>query len=208
LGRRIIIKTGALLWFLNKGINAPDSYRAFIGKLAFIAMKRKILFGTSIIVFGSLCFFGYRYFSLPNLDYIENRIQHDPSEVAEKQNYQNQIQNDLDSSRTFLLELVEYCEVYNMNFPFDREAIKRSETDKLLEIFNDSSSYQWGEYTTPEYDKTVVFYGDSGGEFGYLLLDTEGGATRAYPYRSVMKWGVLRNLQEVLNLLNLSENAS
>lgn len=62
----------------------------------------------------------------------------------------------------------------------------------LLQLINDPSSYEWGEYGTFELGMQLRFYNDAQKLVGILEFDkTELRQTKAIPYLKRTKWGVL-----------------
>jgi hypothetical protein len=139
-----------------------------------------------------LGFFGYRYVNTPNLKSIEVESSYSQSEISYRYNYTDLVEKDKESSNEFLLGEAEYSIIYSNFFPFESRKLDKEESVELLVILNDSSNYSWGEWGTPKYSKTIVYFNANDEEIGYTKWEPLGEAD-SFPYRSLMKWGMISN---------------
>jgi hypothetical protein len=130
----------------------------------------------------------------PDLNRIEEQTKklYNKSDVAYRNNYEELVNSDKNKNNTFLTEEAIYAKVYENSFPYSIKKLDKDPTKRIIEILNDTSSYEWGEFGTPEYDKVIIYYGKTADPIGYTLVDPSG-EVENYPYRSLMKWGMLTN---------------
>jgi hypothetical protein len=84
---------------------------------------------------------------------------------------------------------------------FSQEKIlTMAQSETLLAILNDSANYQWGELGTPEVHYILLCYNPDGDCIGRTNIDLDGMAY-SEPYLGRMKWGSLRNMQTVRELI-------
>ena len=152
--------------------------------------KRLIIKLCIITIIAGIGLVGYRYMTLPNLKTIKSEIIFTKSEVSYRKNYRELVRNDQKINTDFLLSKAEYSIIYSNLFPFGKRELGHTKTIELLTILNDSSTYAWGEWGTPEYSKTIVFFNSNHASIGFTEWQSLGEAD-SYPYRSLMKWGGL-----------------
>lgn len=112
------------------------------------------------------------------------------SETSYPENYDSLIVVDSINGNDYLLGLASYSKIISNEFPYKRRRIDSATTNKFLTILNDSSTYRWGELGTPYHQNILVFYDSKDKIVGYTNIDY-GGELDSYPYRSIMKWGLL-----------------
>jgi len=100
------------------------------------------------------------------------------------------IRMDIANNRTFLLDKAAHSEIWNNSFPFRKHEFNLDQTERVLKILNDSSTYDWGEIGTPYYDKTIIFYGKKDEVIGYTIVSFDA-QTRSFPNVALTKWGLL-----------------
>lgn len=66
-----------------------------------------------------------------------------------------------------------------------------AETQDLIQILNDTASYQWGEVGTFILDYWIEFYDDRDSLTGVTKVDIGAGQTYSEPHLAKMKWGYL-----------------
>ncbi|UKN00733.1 hypothetical protein K6119_13430 [Paracrocinitomix mangrovi] len=165
-----------------------------------------MIISLSVIILGIISFYSYRYLTLPDKVQIQKDWRYTIPEAASQVNYISEIQKDEEYNRNFLKGNTSYAICYNWCFPYDRTRINASETETLVEILNDSSSYVWGEFGTPEYKYCIVFYNDEDNEIGYTEVEPMG-EVDSYPYISLMKWGRMKP-SSFNQLMTIIENES
>lgn len=102
------------------------------------------------------------------------------------------VKNDLDNRKTILIGKATESEIYNNVFPYTKHKFDFIQTERLLKILNDTTSYAWGEIGTPYYDKTIIFYDNNGDTVGYTVISFDG-QVDIFPDRALTKWGLLSN---------------
>ena len=148
----------------------------------------------SIAVISISLFYAARWFVYkPNLDKIRLDNTYEESEISYRRNYRELIQIDELNNRDFLINEAVKAIIYKTEFPFGSKELDIEHTKKLISILNDSSTYRWIEWGTPEYSKIIVFEDKDGNKIGFTKWQSLG-ETDSYPYRSVMKWGGLSKM--------------
>ncbi len=112
------------------------------------------------------------------------------TEVSSRENYHQLVGLDEEQGNNFLSGRAQYATVVNEYFPYFVKRLDKAQTDLIVEVLNDSSSYRWGEFGTPTYDQTIFYYDSTDKIIGYTSID-EMGEIENYPYRSLMKWGMM-----------------
>lgn len=125
------------------------------------------------------------------------------SEVSYRDNYDQLVQADEEQGIEFPLEKVKYATVVAECFPFTSNRLDSTQTQLILEILNDTSSYRWGEFGTPFYDRTIFYFDSSDKLIGYTMIDMMG-EIESYPYCSLMKWGMMtdKSFSRLIRLMN------
>jgi hypothetical protein len=112
------------------------------------------------------------------------------SEVSERDNYDQLVRLDKEQGNDFLIGKVKYAKLVNEVFPFTSRRLDSVQTNLIVEVLNDTSSYRWGEFGTPTYNQTIFYFDLTDKIIGYTIIDNMG-EIQNYPYRSLMKWGMM-----------------
>lgn len=134
----------------------------------------------------------YIFFTFPNKEKIEKSLKDKYSQnvTPDKTNYDSLVKIDKKEKRTILLGEAKSAEMHNNSFPFSTHKFDQIETEKILKIINDSSSFDWGEIGTPYYDKIIVFFDENKNEIGYMDVSLDG-QINVFPNLALTKWGLL-----------------
>lgn len=153
-------------------------------------MERKFFFLFLIIMLGLV---GYVSMSKPDLKKLRHEIEikNKDSEVAHPRSYDSLVTFELNRGISFLENEAVNSEICSNYFPYQKKLLDSEQTQRLLLILNDTSNYIWGETGTPEFDKTIIYYGQNKEVVGCTILSTESGEAKSYPHRSLTKWGSL-----------------
>lgn len=153
----------------------------------------KIVLKSVLVCFTSvLIWFSYKFISFPNTGKIEQKISqsYPPSNTPTKGNYASLVKVDQKEKKVILLGLAQSATMYNRSFPYATHTFNKWETERILHIINDSSSFVWGEIGTPYFDKTIIFYDKNQNEIGYLDFSFDG-EIEIFPNLALTKWGLL-----------------
>jgi hypothetical protein len=155
-------------------------------------MKGKGLLVFGLLVLGVTCWLIYVYLTRPNTRKIEESLSDNVTgnETPTRDSYDSLIRVDIANNKTFLLDKAAYSEIWNNQFPFSKTKFNFDQTERILKILNDSSTYMWGEIGTPYFDKTIIFYGEKTDVIGYTIVSFDG-QTRSFPDVALTKWGAL-----------------
>ena len=125
------------------------------------------------------------------------------SEVSYRENYNQLVLLDKEQGNSFLTDKVKYAKVVNESFPYTSRRIDAVQTRLIVEALNDTSSYRWGEFGTPTYGQTIFYYDSTDKIIGYTNIDMMG-EIQNYPYRSLMKWGMMtdKGFSRLTKLMN------
>lgn len=134
----------------------------------------------------------YIFFTFPNKEKIQNSLKAKYSETLtpDKTNYDSLVKIERKEKRTILLGEAKSAEMHNNLFPFSTHKFDLNETERILKIINDSSSFDWGEIGTPYYDKIIVFFDKNENEIGYVDVSLDG-QINVFPNLALTKWGLL-----------------
>jgi len=128
------------------------------------------------------------FLSKPKLNSFQDM--YPESEISYRRNYQKLVKQDLFNSSSFLKREAHSAVVFKNSFPYSRTSLDSNKTQQIIQLLNDSSAYEWGEFGTPEHAQTIIFYSLNSTPVGYTQIDLMG-EVENYPYRSLMKWGKL-----------------
>ena len=153
----------------------------------------KILIGLLLIT--STLWVFWRIDKITDIAHLEKNVRfpYNKAEVSYPENYDSLVFIELNNETPydFIKTITTRSEVRSLSFPYFAKTLNYDETQELLSIIYDSSSYQWGELGTPEYNRIIYFFGEEGNDTtGYTIIDNIG-EIENYPYRSLMKWGAL-----------------
>ncbi len=172
---------------------------------------KSILKLRGLLVISVLIWVGWTILEKPDLDKIseQNGNLHGLSQVTDRVNYADLVNDEVQNSRTFLLNEAAYSVIYNDEFPYSSTKLDLRTTNEILILLNDTSSYRWGEYGTPEYCWTIIYYGNTSEPIGYTQIDPLG-EVESFPYRSLMKWGMLtdKRFEELLTIINIKKTVA
>ena len=163
--------------------------------------RGKKIYGTLLL--GLIVWIGFKYIERPNLDEIEEQTKEIESETSFRNNYQQLVSIDRTNGSSFMKSNYAHAKMFDNNFPFSSTHLSYQTASRIVSLLNDTTSYRWGEFGTPEYEKTIVFYDKQDEPIGYTLIDANG-EVENYPYRSLMKWGMLTSdgFKSLMNELN------
>ena len=125
------------------------------------------------------------------------------SETSYRKNYNDLVTKDLINGQSFLKDEAHSAVVFSNNFPYSRTTINPGLTQQIIQFLNDSATYRWGEFGTPEYSQIIIFYNENSTPIGYSKINPMG-EVDSYPYRSLMKWGMVstNRFKQLKNLIH------
>jgi hypothetical protein len=134
----------------------------------------------------------YIYLNFPNKENIKEKQKNNYSKnvTPYKNNIEELIKLDKKNNRTILLGKAVSSKMYKNWFPFTTHKFDKNETERILKILNDGSSYIWGEIGTPYYDQIIVFFDKDENEIGYVNISLDG-QIDVFPNIASTKWGCL-----------------
>lgn len=151
---------------------------------------KNVLLGT-IITISILVFI--KIITYPNFKKLKDKLNIEskyPNEVDWKITYSSDVKYEKMNGIYFAKGLAKKARIYSGILNLSRE-INEADTKRLVEILNDSTSYDWGEIGTFELDKSIIFYDKDEKEVGVTQFDVSHRQTYSFPFLRTMKWGFL-----------------
>ncbi len=147
------------------------------------------------LLVGIIFLFGYRFFTYPNFKKVKTELKEKYSDFSngtneDKLTYKTDVSKEKTNQIKFPQTDLNSAKIYGRFFSADQK-LNLSQTKRLTEILNDSSSYRWGEIGTFEHNKTIVFYDSEKNIIGITELDSDLRQTYSIPSTKTMKWGNL-----------------
>lgn len=164
-------------------------------------MKRTILIILSItlIILG----FGlYRTFFFPDSDSIIEYYTN--NEISHPETYLLDCENEDSLVIRFPLLNVNRITIAKGFFKFERN-VDKNNFQAIINILNDSTSYDWGEITTFDPTFNMIFYDKDNKMIGIVIADKYCGQASFFPYLKKQKWGLFRQdkFNELKKLIDL-----
>jgi len=140
----------------------------------------------------------------PNWNSLKNEILENSSysynDLIEPEIYDSICELEYNEGITFPLVTPEYAYLHYDRLFKGKRQLTQIQLIKVLEIINDSSNYVWGELGTPVVNRYISFYSESGICIGIFGVDF-GGNTWATPNLARMKWGLIENMNELMDII-------
>ncbi|WP_420572962.1 hypothetical protein [Kordia sp.] len=152
-------------------------------------MKKIVL--TSIFILFILAIF--RIVTYPNFKKLKtdlNVVYNYPTERDWKLTYDSDVEFEKQSGINFINEIAQHAEIYSGYFSLSKK-INKKDTEKLVKILNDSTSYVWGKIETFKPNQSIIFYDQNDKVIGITELDCAKRQTHSSPMTRTMKWGFL-----------------
>ncbi|OYU96917.1 MAG: hypothetical protein CFE21_01115 [Bacteroidetes bacterium B1(2017)] len=143
----------------------------------------------------------YIYFTFPDTEKIikNQKGKYHETTTPDQSTYARLVKEDKKAKRTILLGKATHSVMHDNMFPFSTHEFNLNETERILEVINDSANFNWGEIGTPYYDKIIFFYDEDENEIGYLDISLDG-EIKVFPDLALTKWGLLsdKGFQELV----------
>lgn len=145
-----------------------------------------------LVLISALTWLTYKVVSFPNTQKIQQKLnkRYSTYTTPDQDNYARLVKLDQKEKRTILTGKAQFSTMYDRSLPHEKHTFNQVETERILEIINDSSSFIWGEIGTPYFDKTIIFYDKNQNEIGYLDVSFDG-EIDVFPNLALTKWGLL-----------------
>lgn len=127
------------------------------------------------------------------------------STTVTKEEYENKCKFEDENQITFPRTNPYEVFLHSNRFLSSKKKLNQEQTQVLLTILNDSASYVWGEFGTPETHYYFTFVNSENEIIGVTTIDLIGMAY-SEPYIGKMKWGQLANKEQLHNLIYDIEN--
>lgn len=115
------------------------------------------------------------------------------NEAATIENYHEECSAEFEQNLNFPSKKIAKAVLITGFFAFDK-ALSQSSTERIIEILNDTTSYEWGEICCFDPGRKIIFYDTIGKLAGITVLDKEyKNLTHSFPYLKKMKWGALKS---------------
>jgi len=154
-------------------------------------MKLNILPVSVLLLLGIAGWLIYIFITKPDPKEIKQMLSDKiiESPYPERNTYDSLVNLDIKKTRTFLLKEATRSEIWDNKFPYHKNKFDGNQTERILQILNDSSTFEWGEIGTPYFDKTIVYFDRTSNIIGYTMVSFDG-QTHSFPYRTLTKWGL------------------
>jgi hypothetical protein len=156
-------------------------------------MLNKIFKVLVVFIILAISYMFFDFIIYPELERHKDEIKYrDVSYTSDSKHYIEDCKKESLKKRKFPPEEITYSKLnYIYPWKFDKKFDKK-ETESILKILNDSSSYEWGEIGTPFFNCHLTFHSNNGQIVGLTELSAEG-QTYSYPSLYRMKWGFIKN---------------
>ena len=167
-------------------------------------ITRKLRWVTAISMLFAAGFVYIQFASPENRrQYIEASTSVARAEISYRHTYSQLVEEDQQNGHDFLLGQVSRAAVVDEHSPYLYKNLDSLQANSIISLLNDTSTYAWGEWGTPEIAQTIFYYNNEGHAIGYTKIDPLGEVDN-YPYLPLMKWGMMTdtsfaNLQQLLN---------
>jgi hypothetical protein len=175
-------------------------------------MKKRILLTMGILSLAVIAFIVRNSYSpkaiWAKIDKLEAEVAANNNyiiETPQPETYDSLCRTEYNKQINFPVKEAAYAKLHSNRLFANSYDLSLDEMAELLKIFNDSSSYRWGELGTPEIHYYFTFHDHNANIIGLTTIDL-GGMAYSYPPLYKMKWGKLNNMNDVLKLIQEIEN--
>ena len=113
------------------------------------------------------------------------------AEISFPENYDSLCIKEAQNNITFPRITPSYAVLHFDKFYKPDIRLTLEQMNNIITFLNDTASYEWGEWGTPENHRIITFHDNKGDCIGITKIDFVG-QTYSTPYNSKMKWGALK----------------